>query len=74
MLIKRVVGVPGDRLRIAGGQVFINGVALSEPYAAFEPAPFDRDATISPVKSTSGPAGRSRMVAPDVEPDAATAS
>jgi signal peptidase I len=39
MLIKRVVGIPGDRLRIAGGQVFINGVALDEPYAAFEPAP-----------------------------------
>ena len=41
MLIKRVVGVPGDRLRIADGQVFINGVALREPYAAFEPAPSD---------------------------------
>ena len=39
MLIKRVVGLPGDRLRIADGKVFINGVALSEPYAAFEPAP-----------------------------------
>jgi len=39
MLIKRVVGVPGDRLRIANGQVFVNGAALSEPYAAFEPAP-----------------------------------
>jgi signal peptidase I len=39
MLIKRVVGLPGDRLRIAGRQVFINGVALREPYAAFEPAP-----------------------------------
>ena len=39
MLIKRVVGLPGDRLRIAGGKVFINGVALNEPYAAFEPAP-----------------------------------
>jgi signal peptidase I len=39
MLIKRVVGLPGDRLRIAGGQVFINGVALREPYVAFEPAP-----------------------------------
>ena len=41
MLIKRVVGVPGDRLRIAGGQVFINGVALNEPYATFEPAQVD---------------------------------
>ncbi len=41
LLIKRVVGIPGDRLRIAGGQVFVNGVALDEPYAAFEPAPPD---------------------------------
>jgi signal peptidase I len=39
MLVKRVVGLPGDRLRIVNGQVFINGVALREPYAAFEPAP-----------------------------------
>ena len=36
MLIKRVVGIPGDRLRIANGRVFINGVALNEPYAAFD--------------------------------------
>src|SRR5580658_10158058 len=39
MLIKRVVGVPGDRLRVADGQVLINGVPLDEPYAIFEPAP-----------------------------------
>jgi signal peptidase I len=39
MLIKRVVGLPGDRLRIEDGQVFVNGRALDEPYAAFEPAP-----------------------------------
>ena len=39
LLIKRVVGIPGDRLRIADGQVFVNGAALDEPYAAFEPAP-----------------------------------
>ena len=45
MLIKRVVGVPGDRLRISKGQVFVNGSPLNEPYAAFEPAPpnFARD-------------------------------
>lgn len=36
--VKRVVGVPGDRLRIADGRVTINGTPLSEPYAAFEPA------------------------------------
>jgi signal peptidase I len=39
LLIKRVVGVPGDRIRIADGKVFVNGAPLDEPYAAFEPAP-----------------------------------
>jgi len=38
-LVKRVVGVPGDRLRIEDGRVMINGQTLDEPYAAFEPAP-----------------------------------
>jgi len=38
LLVKRVVGIPGDRIRIDGGRVTINGAALSEPYAAFEPA------------------------------------
>ena len=37
-LVKRVVGVPGDRLRIEDGRVLVNGVAQDEPYAAFEPA------------------------------------
>jgi signal peptidase I len=37
-LVKRVVGVPGDRLRISGGRVTVNGILLEEPYAAFEPA------------------------------------
>lgn len=36
-LVKRVVGLPGDRLRIIDGRVSVNGAALSEPYAAFEP-------------------------------------
>jgi len=36
-LVKRVVGVPGDRLRIEEGRVSVNGVPLDEPYAAFEP-------------------------------------
>jgi signal peptidase I len=38
-LIKRVVGLPGDRLRIADGRVTVNGEQLSEPYVSFEPAP-----------------------------------
>jgi signal peptidase I len=32
MLIKRVIGLPGDRVEIRGGQVFINGTPLAEPY------------------------------------------
>jgi signal peptidase I len=36
-LVKRVVGLPGDRIRIDDGHVFVNGVARDEPYAAFEP-------------------------------------
>lgn len=37
-LVKRVVGIPGDRVRIDSGRVLVNGVPLNEPYAAFEPA------------------------------------
>jgi signal peptidase I len=36
-LVKRVVGVPGDHLRIVDGRVTVNGQQLTEPYAAFEP-------------------------------------
>ncbi len=39
LLVKRVVGVPGDHLRMEDGRVFINGAPLDEPYASFEPAP-----------------------------------
>ncbi len=31
-LVKRIVGVPGDRIRIVHRQVFVNGQALTEPY------------------------------------------
>jgi signal peptidase I len=37
-VVKRVIGLPGDRLHIADGRVTVNGVLLAEPYAAFEPA------------------------------------
>ena len=38
LLIKRVVGVPGDRIRMEDGKVEVNEIPLTEPYAAFEPA------------------------------------
>jgi signal peptidase I len=33
--VKRVIGIPGDRVRLVNKQVFVNGVALKEPYAHF---------------------------------------
>lgn len=39
--IKRVIGVPGDRIRIDDGQVYVNGKALEEDYLS--PGFVDRD-------------------------------
>ena len=36
--IKRVIGAPGDQLRIHAGNVYRNGVALNEPYIAQAPS------------------------------------
>ena len=33
--LKRVIGLPGDRIRIVEGRVFRNGVPLDEPYVRF---------------------------------------
>jgi signal peptidase I len=33
--VKRVIGLPGDRVRVVNKQVLVNGVALKEPYAHF---------------------------------------
>jgi len=33
--IKRVIGIPGDRVRIDRGTVYVNGNALNEPYVRF---------------------------------------
>jgi len=37
-LVKRVVGLPGDHLRLHEGRVYVDGQALSEPYAFFAPS------------------------------------
>lgn len=33
--VKRVIGLPGDRVRLVNKQVLVNGVPLKEPYARF---------------------------------------
>lgn len=34
VLVKRVIGIPGDHLRLRNGIVYLNGVAQNEPHAA----------------------------------------
>lgn len=36
-LVKRVIGLPGDRVTVQGNQVYVNGQALNEPYIAQAP-------------------------------------
>ena len=40
-LVKRVIGVPGDRIHLQDGVVYRNDVALTEPYAVHRRAPED---------------------------------
>lgn len=40
-LVKRVIGVPGDRIKLRNGHVYINDRPLSEPYATYIPSPPD---------------------------------
>jgi signal peptidase I len=35
--VKRVIGLPGDRLKIVDQRVFVNGKALNEPYVTHDP-------------------------------------
>ena len=37
-LVKRVVGMPGDHLKLRNGRVFINDVLLPESYAVYRPS------------------------------------
>jgi signal peptidase I len=45
-LIKRVIGLPGDRVMVQNNQVFVNGQALNEPYIAQSPL-YDGEWTIA---------------------------
>ena len=36
--VKRVIGLPGDHIRITANQVYVNGQKLSEPYVVHDPS------------------------------------
>jgi signal peptidase I len=40
--VKRVIGLPGDRVKMVDQRVFVNGKVLDEPYVVHDPAaPYD---------------------------------
>lgn len=49
--VKRVIALPGDRLRIIDEHVFVNGAELHEPYAIHDPALADPYMADFPPKS-----------------------
>jgi signal peptidase I len=55
LIIKRVVGIPGDRIRVDDGHAFVNGSRIPEPYAVFEPAAYNPSRDIFPGTVYSDP-------------------
>lgn len=44
--IKRIIGLPGDHVRVTGRAVYINGVKLNEPYIKAPPS-YEKEWTVS---------------------------
>ena len=42
-LVKRIVGVPGDKIHLEGRVLYVNGVAQTEPYVYHDPAKSEPD-------------------------------
>jgi signal peptidase I len=61
-LVKRIIGVPGDRIHLRNGIVYRNGVAQNEPFAA-KPTPEDYDPYVDDFPSVSPPAYRPGITA-----------
>ncbi len=59
-LVKRVIGLPGDHLKLRDGRVYINGQALSEPYAMYRPSAPDNYRDNFPRLQNADPAVDSR--------------
>jgi len=49
LLIKRVIGLPGDTIEIRDGQVFVNGQPLAEPYLAAKTSGVYGPTTVPPL-------------------------
>jgi len=70
-LVKRLIGMPGDRLKIADGGVYRNGIRLNEPYAyhkyGYDPT-FDNfpNPCCRPVKEDAAQRAQQEMLERDV--------
>jgi signal peptidase I len=61
--VKRVIGLPGDHLKLEDQRVFINGKLLNEPYVVHDPAaPYD------PLNYAFPPTG-SQLYATQIQPE-----
>jgi signal peptidase I len=54
ILVKRAIGIPGDRIHLQHGIVYINGVAQNEPYA-LQPTNEAPESALSVDESTTAP-------------------
>jgi signal peptidase I len=61
--VKRVIGLPGDHLKVVDGDVYINGKRLNEPYAVHDSSVFS-----DPFNYTFPPA-RGQMMSPNAIPE-----
>jgi signal peptidase I len=61
ILVKRVVGIPGDRIHLRNGIVYLNGIAQDEPQAA-KPTPSNYDPYVNDFPSVGS------SVEPNVTP------
>jgi signal peptidase I len=48
LYIKRVIGLPGDRIRIDRGIVYVNGARLNEPYVEYADNRSEPEITVPP--------------------------
>src|SRR6267143_738238 len=61
--VKRVIGLPGDHLKLVDQQVYVNGKLLNEPYVVHDP-----EAGYDPLNYSFPPAGNPLYSSP-VEPE-----
>lgn len=62
--VKRVIGLPGDRLKIVDQQVYVNGKPLKEPYVVHDP-----DAGYDPLNYSFPPISSELLYASPVQPE-----